>query len=107
MKILRLVGILILIGALATAGALQQKSKLLFSYGPSKITSQSTKTAPDGSIIHVTTMVGQVKEIHWAPTALFGGLVLLGAGLVFYARAQENRRRRVEKKERIGRSSKA
>jgi len=93
MKILRLIGIVLLVGTLATAGVMQQKSKLFYSLGASRITSQSQKVEPDGSIIHVTTMVGRVKEIHWKPTILFGAVFLLGASAVFYARAQENRAR--------------
>src|SRR3954452_22234073 len=98
MKILRLVGIAVLVGTLATAGVLQEKSKLFYSMGASRVTSQSQKVASGGSIIHVTTMVGRVKEIHWKPTILFGVLFLAGAGCVFYARAKENRARRLAKK---------
>jgi len=103
MKILRLIGIVLLVGSLATAGALQQRSKILFSLGSSKITSQSTKVAPDGSIIHVTTMVGRVKEIHWTPTLLFGAVFLTGAGCIFCARAKENRLKRALKKDAVRR----
>jgi len=98
MKILRLIGIALLVGSLATAGVLQQKSKLFYSLGASHVTSQTQKVAPDGSIIHVTTMVGRVKEIHWRPTILFAAVFLTGAGCVFYGRAQENRARRAAKK---------